>query len=138
MNKKEKIIYLIVSIFVVLVVGILLFVINLNTTKSSGTIHLYITGHNDEVIFDDDIAFYEGDFLIDVLNRCVDVKMGNGNLEGMIVNINGHDASNVWENYFKLVVNCEYAMYGATILTLNDEDEVRITYSSNEDWEPGC
>ena len=138
MTKKNIIIYSIISVCVVIAALVIILVINANKSKASGTINLYISGYNNEVIFCDDVEFYEGEYLLDVLKRYVEVEMGEGNLEGMMVGINDCFARDVYTAYFKLVVNCEYALYGAGELALADKDEVRITYSSIDDWSTGC
>ena len=55
----------------------------------------------------------------------------------MIIGING-DTTDITKEYYKLVVNCEFASVGAWELVPSDQDEIRITYSSIEDWEVGC
>lgn len=135
MNQKRigiisSVVALIVILFICLVWGT-------KGSKTAGKIHLYITGENGVMIYDEDVAFYQGDVLIDVLKRNVEIEEGKGSQKGMIIGINGH-TTDISTHYYKLVVNCEFASVGAWELTLSNQDEIRITYSSVQDWEVGC
>lgn len=108
------------------------------STTEDGFIHLYVSIENNEVVIDKDVSFSKGEYLIDVLNRHLDVVLGSGSSDGMIMSINGCLAPDDYSYYYKLVINCEYASYGAEKLSLNDGDSVMITYSSLDDWSTGC
>lgn len=139
MKNKQSIILAIISTIIalgVMVVGIIM--INNNASNAAGSVHLYITGKNNEVIFDDEVYFYEGEVLIDVLNRYVEVKEGTGSSKGMIMGINNLDVPDTFEYYFKLILNCNYAVTGAWSMELNDGDSVKILYSSLSDSSTGC
>lgn len=107
-------------------------------TKENGKIHLYVTIENNQVVLDDDVEFYEGEYLIDVLNRHLDVELGSGSTDGMIMAINGCVAPDDFSYYYKLILNCEYASYGACDQTLNDGDSIMILYSELSDYSTGC
>ena len=107
-------------------------------TKENGKIHLYVTIENNQVVLDDDVEFYEGEYLIDVLERHLDVELGSGSTDGMIMAINGCVAPDDFSYYYKLILNCEYASYGACDQTLNDGDSVMILYSELSDYSTGC
>lgn len=107
-------------------------------TKENGKIHLYVTIENNQVVLDDDVEFYEGEYLIDVLERHLDVELGSGSTDGMIMAINGCVAPDDFSYYYKLILNCEYASYGACDQTLNDGDSIMILYSELSDYSTGC
>lgn len=107
-------------------------------TSTNGKIKLYVTIENNEVVFDKEVEFYEGEYLIDVLNRHLDVELGSGSTDGMIMAINGCVAPDDFSYYYKLILNCEYASYGACDQTLNDGDSVMILYSELSDYSTGC
>lgn len=135
MNQKR--IGIIASVVALLVILFVCLLFGTSGSKTAGQIHLYITGENGIIIYDDDVAFYQGDVLIDVLRRNVEIEEGKGSQKGMIIGINGH-TTDISTHYYKLVVNCEFAPVGAGELTLSNHDEIRITYSSVQDWEVGC
>ena len=137
-NKQSIIVALISTVFAVLVLVVGVIMINSNNSNAAGTIHLYITGENSEIIFDNEVSFFEDEVLIDVLNRHVKVKEGTGPSKGMIMGINNLDAPDTFEYYFKLIVNCDYATSGAWDMELNDGDSVKILYSSLSDSSTGC
>lgn len=107
-------------------------------TSSNGKIKLYVTIENNEVVFDKEVEFYEGEYLIDVLERHLDVELGSGSTDGMIMAINGCVAPDDFSYYYKLILNCEYASYGACDQTLNDGDSIMILYSELSDYSTGC
>lgn len=107
-------------------------------TSTNGKIKLYVTIENNEVVFDEEVEFYEGEYLIDVLNRHLDVELGSGSTDGMIMAINGCVAPDDFSYYYKLILNCEYASYGACDQTLNDGDSIMILYSELSDYSTGC
>ena len=107
-------------------------------TKENGKIHLYVTIENNQVVLDDDVEFYEGEYLIDVLERHLDVELGSGSTDGMIMAINGCVAPDDFSYYYKLILNCEYASYGACDQILNDGDSIMILYSELSDYSTGC
>jgi hypothetical protein len=107
-------------------------------TSSNGKIKLYVTIENNQVVFDKEVEFYEGEYLIDVLNRHLDVELGSGSTDGMIMAINGCVAPDDFSYYYKLILNCEYASYGACDQTLNDGDSIMILYSELSDYSTGC
>lgn len=107
-------------------------------TSTNGKIKLYVTIENNEVVFDEEVEFYEGEYLIDVLNRHLDVELGSGSTDGMIMAINGCVAPDDFSYYYKLIVNCNYASYGVCDLTLNDGDSIMILYSELSDYSTGC
>lgn len=133
-NKKINIILVILALLVIIVTMILTFH---NTTKTSGTIHIYITGENNQVLLDKEVPFYEKDMLIDVLQRYVEVEEGTKSSKGMIIRIND-TKTDISKNYFKLIINCEFATHGVWDQTLNDKDDIRIIYSDINDWGAGC
>lgn len=108
-----------------------------NTTKTSGTIHLYVEGENKEVICDKMVPFYEEDMLIDVLRRYLEIEEGTLSQSKMVIGINGTH-TDISKNYFKFIINCEFATHGAWDQSLNDGDDVRIIYSDISDWNAGC
>ncbi len=108
-----------------------------NTTKTSGTIHLYVEGENKEVLCDKMVPFYEEDMLIDVLNRYLEIEEGKNSQSKMVIGINGTH-TDISKNYFKFIINCEFATHGAWDQSLNDGDDVRIIYSDISDWNAGC
>lgn len=107
-------------------------------TSTNGKIKLYVTIENNQVVFDKEVEFYEGEYLIDVLNRHLDVELGSGSTDGMIMAINGCVAPDDFSYYYKLILNCEYASYGACDQTLNDGDSIMILYSELSDYSTGC
>ena len=107
-------------------------------TSTNGKIKLYVTIENNEVVFDKEVEFYEGEYLIDVLKRHLDVELGSGSTDGMIMAINGCVAPDDFSYYYKLILNCEYASYGACDQTLNDGDSIMILYSELSDYSTGC
>lgn len=107
-------------------------------TSTNGKIKLYVTIENNEVVLDEEVEFYEGEYLIDVLNRHLDVELGSGSTDGMIMAINGCVAPDDFSYYYKLILNCEYASYGACDQTLNDGDSIMILYSELSDYSTGC
>lgn len=107
-------------------------------TSTNGKIKLYVTIENNEVVFDKEVEFYEGEYLIDVLERHLDVELGSGSTDGMIMAINGCVAPDDFSYYYKLILNCEYASYGACDQTLNDGDSIMILYSELSDYSTGC
>ena len=107
-------------------------------TSTNGKIKLYVTIENKEVVLDEEVEFYEGEYLIDVLNRHLDVELGSGSTDGMIMAINGCVAPDDFSYYYKLILNCEYASYGACDQTLNDGDSIMILYSELSDYSTGC
>lgn len=107
-------------------------------TSTNGKIKLYVTIENNQVVFDKEVEFYEGEYLIDVLNRHLDVALGSGSTDGMIMAINGCVAPDDFSYYYKLILNCEYASYGACDQTLNDGDSIMILYSELSDYSTGC
>lgn len=107
-------------------------------TSTNGKIKLYVTIENNEVVFDEEVEFYEGEYLIDVLNRHLDVELGSGSTDGMIMAINGCVAPDDFSYYYKLILNCEYASYGVCDQTLNDGDSIMILYSELSDYSTGC
>ena len=107
-------------------------------TSTNGKIKLYVTIENNQVVFDKEVEFYEGEYLIDVLNRHLDVSLGSGSTDGMIMAINGCVAPDDFSYYYKLILNCEYASYGACDQTLNDGDSIMILYSELSDYSTGC
>ena len=107
-------------------------------TKENGIIHLYVTIENNQVVVDKDVEFYEGEYLIDVLNRHLEVGMGSGSTEGMIWSINDCVTPDDFAYYFKLIINCEYASYGACELSLKDGDSIMVLYSELSDYSTGC
>ena len=107
-------------------------------TSTNGKIKLYVTIENNEVVLDEEVEFYEGEYLIDVLNRHLDVELGSGSTDGMIMSINGCVAPDDFSYYYKLILNCEYASYGACDQTLNDGDSIMILYSELSDYSTGC
>ncbi len=107
-------------------------------TSTNGKIKLYVTIENNQVVFDKEVEFYEGEYLIDVLNRHLDVELGKGSTEGMVMTINGCVAPDDFSYYYKLILNCEYASYGACDQTLNDGDSIMILYSELSDYSTGC
>lgn len=130
------------NLFISLILFTTLFLsscIFINTpSKESGKIHLYVTIKNNQVVLNKDVEFYEGEYLIDVLNRHLDVKLGKGSTEGMIMAINGCVAPEDFSYYYKLIVNCNYASYGACDQPLNDGDSIMILYSELSDYSTGC
>lgn len=135
MNQKR--ISIIASVVALLVIVFVCLLFGTKGAKKSGQIHLYITGENGKVLLNQEVDFYQGEVLIDVLRRNVEVEEGKGSQKGMIIGING-DTTDITKEYYKLVVNCEFASVGAWELVPSDQDEIRITYSSIEDWEVGC
>ena len=107
-------------------------------TSTNGKIKLYVTIENNQVVFDKEVEFYEGEYLIDVLNRHLDIALGSGSTDGMIMAINGCVAPDDFSYYYKLILNCEYASYGACDQTLNDGDSIMILYSELSDYSTGC
>lgn len=107
-------------------------------TSTNGKIKLYVTIENKEVVLDEEVEFYEGEYLIDVLERHLDVELGSGSTDGMIMAINGCVAPDDFSYYYKLILNCEYASYGACDQTLNDGDSIMILYSELSDYSTGC
>lgn len=107
-------------------------------TSTNGKIKLYVTIENNEVVLDEEVEFYEGEYLIDVLKRHLDVELGSGSTDGMIMAINGCVAPDDFSYYYKLILNCEYASYGACDQTLNDGDSIMILYSELSDYSTGC
>ena len=107
-------------------------------TSTNGKIKLYVTIENNQVVFDKEVEFYEGEYLIDVLNRHLDVALGSGSTDEMIMAINGCVAPDDFSYYYKLILNCEYASYGACDQTLNDGDSIMILYSELSDYSTGC
>lgn len=107
-------------------------------TSTNGKIKLYVTIENNQVVLDEEVEFYEGEYLIDVLNRHLDVELGSGSTDGMIMAINGCVAPDDFSYYYKLILNCEYASYGACDQTLNDGDSIMILYSELSDYSTGC
>lgn len=138
---KKKILLISLSVVAVIILVAALIYINSNKTKKEGTIHLYITVCEESqtrTIIDKDVDFYENEMLIDVLKRYVKVTEGTGSNQGMIMGINDCIITDLSSNYYKLIVNCEWATTGAWNLSLNDNDSIRITYSSLDDWSTGC
>lgn len=107
-------------------------------TSTNGKIKLYVTIENNQVVLDEEVEFYEGEYLIDVLERHLDVELGSGSTDGMIMSINGCVAPDDFSYYYKLILNCEYASYGACDQTLNDGDSIMILYSELSDYSTGC
>lgn len=107
-------------------------------TTTNGIVNLYVTVEDNVVVFDQEVEFFEGEYLIDVLNRHLNVGMGSGNTEGMIMSINGCTAPDDFSYYYKLIINCEYASYGAQSLALKDGDSIMVLYSSLSDYSTGC
>lgn len=107
-------------------------------TSTNGKIKLYVTIENNQVVLDEEVEFYEGEYLIDVLERHLDVELGSGSTDGMIMAINGCVAPDDFSYYYKLILNCEYASYGACDQTLNDGDSIMILYSELSDYSTGC
>ncbi|MCM1260958.1 MAG: DUF4430 domain-containing protein [Prevotella sp.] len=135
MNQKR--ISIIASVLAVLVIVFVCLWFGTKGAQKAGQMHLYITGENGVVLFDQEVDFYQGDVLIDVLRRHVEIEEGKGSQKGMIIGING-DTTDITTHYYKLVVNCEFASVGAWELVPSNQDEIRITYSSIADWEVGC
>lgn len=134
---KQKRIYIILATIAFCIMGVTTLILVFHQTKTSGTIHLYITGETNQIIFDDDVPFYEKDMLIDVLRRYVKIEEGEGSTKGMVVGIND-TKTDISKNYFKFIINCEFATHGAFDQTLNNQDEIRIIYSDINDWSTGC
>lgn len=107
-------------------------------TSTNGKIKLCVTIENNQVVLDEEVEFYEGEYLIDVLNRHLDVELGSGSTDGMIMAINGCVAPDDFSYYYKLILNCEYASYGACDQKLNDGDSIMILYSELSDYSTGC
>ena len=107
-------------------------------SKENGKIHLYVTIENNKVVIDKDVEFYEGEYLIDVLNRHLDVELGSGSTDGMVWSINGCITPDDFSYYYKLIINCEYASYGACELSLKDGDSIMVLYSELSDYSTGC
>lgn len=107
-------------------------------SKENGKIHLYVTIENNQVVLDEDVEFYEGEYLIDVLNRHLDVELGSGSTDGMVWSINGCATPDDFSYYYKLIINCEYASYGACELSLKDGDSIMVLYSELSDYSTGC
>lgn len=134
---KNKKINIVLVILALVVIGITVIFMLHNKTKTSGTIHIYIAGENNQVLLDKDVPFYEEDMLIDVLQRYVKIEEGTNSSKGMIMGIN-NTKTDISKNYFKVIINCEFAMHGAWDQTLNDKDDIRIIYSDINDWSTGC
>ena len=134
----KKIKYILISLFIILSVFLTSCIYITNETTSNGKINLYVTIENNVVVFDQEVEFYKGEYLIDVLNRHLDVELGSGSTEGMIMAINGCVAPKDFSYYYKLILNCEYASYGACDQILNDGDSIMILYSELSDYSTGC
>lgn len=134
---KQKKIYSILAIIAFCIMGITMLFIFSHQTKTSGTIHLLIVGENNQILFDQDVSFYEKDRLIDVLKRQVKIEEGTGATKGMVIGINDV-RTDISKNYFKVIINCAFATHGVFEQTLNDQDEIRIIYSDISDWSTGC
>ena len=130
--------HIIISIIILSILFLSSCIFTNEPTKENGKIHLYVTIENNQVVLDDDVEFYEGEYLIDVLNRHLDVELGSGSTDGMIMAINGCVAPDDFSYYYKLILNCEYASYGACDQTLNDGDSIMILYSELSDYSTGC
>lgn len=139
---KNKIIIIGSSVIAIMILLIaFLYINNQNQTKTDGLIHLYVTVYDNGIIkeiMDEDVSFYENEYLIDVLKRHLQIEEGKGSEQGMIVGINNFVANSTTESYYKIIVNCEWAQTGAWNLSLNDNDSIRITYSTYSDWSTGC
>ena len=139
--KKNYLLNIILTILVISIMSIIYITTFIKKEKdisnNQNIVNLYITGINNEIIFNDDVTYYEGESLLDVLNRYVSIEMGNGNYSGMILSIN-NVKTDISNSYFKLVVNCEFLTTGANDYLLKPNDQVRITYSSIEDFNVGC
>ena len=134
----KKVRHIIISIIILSTLFLSSCIFTNEPTKENGKIHLYVTIENNQVVLDDDVEFYEGEYLIDVLERHLDVELGSGSTDGMIMAINGCVAPDDFSYYYKLILNCEYASYGACDQTLNDGDSIMILYSELSDYSTGC
>lgn len=134
MKKNLNIILSGIALLIIIVTSIFIFS---NTTKASGTIHLYVEGENKEVLCDKMVPFYKEDMLIDVLRRYLEIEEGTLSQSKMVIGINGTH-TDISKNYFKFIINCEFATHGAWDQSLNDGDDVRIIYSDISDWNAGC
>ena len=67
MKMNQKRISIIASVVALLVIVFVCLLFGTKGAKKSGQIHLYITGENGKVLLNQEVDFYQGEVLIDVL-----------------------------------------------------------------------
>ena len=120
-----------------------------HSAQEQGHIRLVIVDENNETIFDDRLAYHEGDTFFDVLNRAFDLTCANGQYqedptctytfpmipsnEKVILNIKGHtfEIKTNWQDTFLALEYYDGESYilfsqGITSLSYTDKAHIRI------------
>jgi len=143
---------------IVLIVGVVLIRLFLfeNVADQKGTIYLTITGENEEIVFEGELEFYEGDSFYDLLDRSFDLTCGTATYQpdescsytfnsilyqGKVILGIKNDEFDLITNWSDTFLSFYYiedgekklATVGPSRLAFEDQDEILISYENA--WE---
>jgi hypothetical protein len=140
---------------IVLIVGVVLIRLFLfeNVADQKGTIYLTITGENEEIVFEGELEFYEGDSFYDLLDRSFDLTCGTATYQpdescsytfnsilyqGKVILGIKNDEFDLITNWSDTFLSFYYiedgekklATVGPSRLAFEDQDEILISYEN--------
>lgn len=116
--KNIKIVLTIIS--VIILVLLLIFLFLQSYAKKDGEFVFKVYDVNENCVIEEQFDFKKGDSLLEILQSNYEVKLGEGNLNGMVLEVDQYKSdpsSNLW---FIIYVNNGYSEYGIKDIVLDD------------------